>query len=189
MREMIIFPMPVIRRLLCIVMMARLTASMLAAPVPAPPKPGAPNIILITLDTTRADRMGFLGSKLGLTPNLDTLARDSATFTRAYAQAPLTTISHATILTGTYPQYHQVNSFGTPLATDLPDAPAILRAHGYRTAAFIGSMILNPNPPFAPGFDRGFEIYDAGFHNEGPGEDRYRTVQRRGDEVVAHALA
>ena len=161
-----------------------LTANALAAPVPAPP-----NVILITLDTTRADRMGFLGSKLGLTPNLDALARDSAVFTRAYAQAPLTTTSHATILTGTYPQYHLVNTFGSPLAADLPYAPEILRAHGYRTAAFVGSIILNPNEPYAPGFERGFETYDASFHNEGPGQDRYRTVQRRGDEVVAHALA
>jgi arylsulfatase A-like enzyme/Flp pilus assembly protein TadD len=151
--------------------------------------PAPPNIILITLDTTRADRMGFLGSKRGLTPNLDALARESAVFTRAYAQVPLTTTSHATILTGTYPQYHQVGTFGAALAADLPDAPEILRAHGYRTAAFVGSIILDPNPPYAPGFDRGFETYDAGFHNEGPGEDRYRTVQRRGSEVVAHALA
>jgi phosphoglycerol transferase MdoB-like AlkP superfamily enzyme len=51
----------------------------------------APNIILITLDTTRADRMGFLGSKAGLTPNLDELAKQSVVFTRAYAQVPLTT--------------------------------------------------------------------------------------------------
>src|SRR5580698_8965123 len=67
-----------------------------------------PNIILITLDTTRADRMGFLGSKRGLTPNLDALARQSVVFERAYAQAPLTSVSHATILTGTYPQYNHV---------------------------------------------------------------------------------
>jgi len=186
--------MPMIRRLACTVWMMSwltvwLTARALAAPVPLPPKPAPPNVILITLDTTRADRMGFLGAKLGLTPNLDALARDSAVFTRAYAQAPLTTTSHATILTGTYPQYHQVNTFGKPLAADLPYASEILRAHGYRTAAFIGSIILNPNSPYAPGFDRGFETYDAGFHNEGPGEDRYQTVQRRGNEVVAHALA
>src|SRR4029077_17860493 len=62
------------------------------------------NVILITLDTTRADRMGFLGSPLGLTPNLDALARQASVFSRAYAHVPLTTPSHATILTGTYPQ-------------------------------------------------------------------------------------
>jgi glucan phosphoethanolaminetransferase (alkaline phosphatase superfamily) len=62
-----------------------------------------PNIVLVTLDTTRADRMGFLGSTRNLTPNLDALARESIVFTRAYAQAPVTTVSHATILSGTFP--------------------------------------------------------------------------------------
>ena len=192
--KVIILSRPVIRRLACVVwprgwLTVWLTVSALAAPVPPHPTPLPPNVILITLDTTCADRMGFLGSQRGLTPNLDTLARDSAVFTRAYAQVPITTASHATILTGTYPQFHQLNDFGTPLATDLPYAPEILRTHGYRTAAFVGAIILNPNPPYAPGFDRGFETYDAGYHFEGPGEDRYRTVQRRGDEVVAHALS
>src|SRR3954471_12243475 len=79
----------------------------------------SPNIILITLDTTRADRMGFLGSQRGLTPNLDALANQSAIFTRAYSQTPLTTVSHATILTGTYPQFHLVNDFRVPLEKDL----------------------------------------------------------------------
>jgi arylsulfatase A-like enzyme/cytochrome c-type biogenesis protein CcmH/NrfG len=155
----------------------------------APSDVSSPNIILITLDTTRADRMGFMGSKRGLTPNLDGLAKQSFVFTRAYAQVALTPPSHATILTGTYPQFHQVNDMQTPLAKDLPYAPEILRAHGYQTAAFIGAIVLEPHPPYAPGFDRGFDTYDAGFHSEGPGEDRYSTAQRRGAEVVGHALA
>ncbi len=100
------------------------------------------NVILITLDTTRADRMGFLGSKRKLTPNLDALARDGIVFTRAYAQAPLTTPSHATILTGTYPQFHNVSMPYRPMPESLPFAPAILRGAGYRTAAFVGSIIL-----------------------------------------------
>src|ERR1700752_5076099 len=79
-----------------------------------------PNIVLITLDTTRADRMGFLGSKRGLTPNLDTLAKQGVVFTRAYAHVPLTTASHATIFTGTYPQFNHVNDFGVPLSPRLP---------------------------------------------------------------------
>jgi len=147
-----------------------------------------PNVILITLDTVRADRMGFLGSKRGLTPNLDTLARQSVVFNRAYSQVPLTAPSHATILTGTYPQFHQMSDFQVPLAQDLPYAPEILRAHGYRTAAFVGSIVLDPKQRFAPGFDRGFDTYDAGFRTRHPGEDRYHTWERRGDEVVAHAL-
>jgi len=160
-----------------------LGASILAAPA-APP-----NVILITLDTARADRMGFLGSTLGLTPNLDALARESVVFTHAYSQVPLTAPSHATILTGTYPQFHQVSDFQVPLARDLPYAPAILREHGYHTSAFVGAMVLDPHVGFARGFDRGFDTYDAGFHQAHPGEDRYHSSERRGGEVVAHALA
>jgi arylsulfatase A-like enzyme/cytochrome c-type biogenesis protein CcmH/NrfG len=148
-----------------------------------------PNIILITLDTTRADRMGFLGSQRRLTPNLDALAKESAVFTRAYANVPLTPPSHASILTGTYPQFHRVNTMQTPLAADLPYAPEILKAHGYHTAAFVGSIVLQATGPSAAGFNRGFETYDAGFHNAGAGEDPYHSIRRRGEEVVAHALA
>src|SRR3954454_5639347 len=124
---------------------------------------GRPNILLITVDTTRADRMGFLGSTRGLTPNLDALSKQSVVFTRAYSQVPLTTASHASILTGTYPQFHGVNDFGVPLPADLPSLPDVLHQHGYRTAAFGGSIILDPKSGFAPGFDRGFDVYDAGY--------------------------
>lgn len=131
--------------------------------------------------------MGFLGSKAGLTPSLDKLANRSTVFTNAFSQVPLTTASHATILTGTYPQYHKVNDAGVPLSRDLPYAPAILRLQGYQTAAFVGSVILDPKAG-APGFDRGFTRYDASFRARRPGEDRYATVERRGDEVIAHAI-
>jgi choline-sulfatase len=159
-----------------------LTTSALAAPA-------SPNVVLITVDTTRADHMGFLGSKLGLTPNLDMLAHDSTIFTHAYSQVPLTAPSHASILTGTYPQFHLVNDFQVPLAPELPYAPEILRSHGYHTAAFVAAMVLDPQVGFARGFERGFDTYDAGFHQMRPGEDRYHSSERRGDEVVAHALA
>src|SRR6267143_3815961 len=74
-----------------------------------------PNIILVTLDSTRADRMGFLGARSGLTPNLDALARQGIVWERAYAQAPLTVVSHATILSGTYPQTHPASELAAPL--------------------------------------------------------------------------
>jgi arylsulfatase A-like enzyme/Tfp pilus assembly protein PilF len=148
-----------------------------------------PNVILITVDTTRADRMGFLGSSRGLTPNLDAMARIATAFTHAYSHVPLTTASHATILTGTYPQYNHVNDFGVPLAAGLPYLPDILHAHGYRTAAFVGSLILDPIAGTAPGFDRGFDVYDAGFRIKTPRDNRYDTVERRAGVVVAHALA
>ncbi len=148
-----------------------------------------PNVILITLDTTRADRMGFLGSNRGLTPHLDAMARQGIAFTRAYSHVPLTTASHATILTGTYPQFNHVNDFGVPLSPRLPYLPELLHQHGYRTGAFVGSLVLDPLDGTAPGFDRGVDVYDAGFHLRRPGIDRYKTIERRGGTVVDHALA
>jgi arylsulfatase A-like enzyme/Flp pilus assembly protein TadD len=183
----------------CFVSVAILVSSAFAADAPKPqsmalgsnpPKTSAayPNIVLITLDTTRADRMDFLGSKRGLTPNLDLLARDSAVFTRAYAQAPLTPASHSTILTGTYPQYHQVLIFPIPLAGEMPYLPAILKEHGYSTAAFVGSIAVDFKWG-TPGFERGFDTYDAGFSwDTYTPNTRYQTVERRGSEVVAHTL-
>jgi arylsulfatase A-like enzyme len=148
----------------------------------------APNIVFITVDTTRADRMGFLGSKRGLTPNLDVLARQGVVFERAYSQAPLTPVSHATIFTGTYPQFHTVTDFGHPLPALLPFVPEILKKSGYHTAAFIGSLILDPKASMAPGFDRGFDFFDAGFHpKHAPRESRYDTIERRAGDVVRHA--
>src|SRR5258708_24176861 len=147
-----------------------------------------PNIVLITLDTTRADRMGFLGSKLGLSPNLDAMARQAAVFSRAYAQVPLTTPSHATIFTGTYPQFSHVNYMGDALDKALPYLPDILHKNGYRTAAFVGALVLDPKK-LAPGFERVFDVYDAGFHRRRSGEDHYHSLERRGEEVVSRALA
>ena len=75
----------------------------------------------------------------------------------------LTPVSHATIFTGTYPQFHTVTDFGHPLPSLLPYTPEILKKSGYHTAAFIGSLILDPKASMAPGFDRGFDFFDAGF--------------------------
>jgi arylsulfatase A-like enzyme/Flp pilus assembly protein TadD len=133
--------------------------------------------------------MGFLGSQRGLTPNLDAVARQGIVFTRAYAHVPITTASHTTILTGTYPQYNHVNDFGVPLAANLPYLPDILHKRGYHTGAFVSSIVLDPLDGTAPGFDRGFDVYDAGFHMRRHGTDRYESVERRGETVVDHALA
>ena len=153
-------------------------------------KAEAPNIILVTIDTTRADRMGFLGSKRGATPNLDRVAQQGIVFEKAYSQAPLTPVSHATIFTGTYPQFHTVTDFGHPLPSLLPSVPEILQKSGYHTAAFIGSLILDPKANMAPGFDRGFDFFDAGFHQKrAPDEDRYHNIERRAGDVVNRAIA
>ena len=142
----------------------------LALAVAVPGGAGRPNVVLVTLDTVRADRMGFLGSTRGLTPALDALARESVVFMRAYAQAPVTTVSHATILSGTYPPFHGVTDFGVPLESSVPFIPELLHQLGYATGAFVGSLILDPRNGTAPGFDRGFDVYDAGFRLRRPSE-------------------
>ena len=147
-----------------------------------------PNIILITLDTVRADRMGFLGSKLGLTPRLDALATQSVVFDHAYSQAPITPVSHATILTGTFPQFHGIRNFGDRLPPTVPFLPDILHSQGYHTGAFVGSIILDPKNGFASGFERGFDVYNAGFHRQKTGERREASMQRRGEVTLGYVL-
>ena len=132
--------------------------------------------------------MGFLGSKLGLTPQLDALASQSVVFEHAYSQAPITPVSHATILTGTFPQFHGIRNFGDRLPPSVPFLPEILHAQGYRTGAFVGSIILDPKNGFASGFERGFDVYNAGFHRQKTGERREASMQRRGDVTLGHVL-
>jgi arylsulfatase A-like enzyme/Tfp pilus assembly protein PilF len=171
-------------------LLAMLLANLCSATARAtnPPSSTRLNIILITLDTTRADRMGFLGCQRGLTPNLDALAHQSLVFGNTYAHVPLTTPSHATILTGTYPQFNHLSDLGTRIANDLPYLPDILHRHHYTTAAFVGSQVLDPGSAAAQGFDRGFDTYDAGFHSRRPGEARYASEERRAATVVNHVL-
>jgi len=115
-----------------------------------------PHVLLVTIDTLRADRLGCYGHAAAATPTLDSLAARGVRFQTAVAHVPLTGPSHASILSGTYPQYHRVNDFGVPLPESVPWLPDLLAARGYRTAAFVGSLILDPRNGTAPGFDRGF---------------------------------
>ncbi|HEY1262489.1 MAG TPA: sulfatase-like hydrolase/transferase, partial [Terriglobales bacterium] len=146
-----------------------------------------PNIVLITMESVRADRMHFLGAKTALTPELDSVAGKSLVFENAFAQSPSTVSSDATLLSGTYPQTHQVGESGTPLPAALPFLPDLLRAQGYRTAAFVSSIALDPRNGTAPGFDRGFSTYGASFHL--PGTGRSGSIKRRGAEVAARAAS
>lgn len=158
-------------------------------PAPAQNKArGAPDVILVTLGSTRADRISFLNCQsiaLHLTPNLETLSKQSVVFERAYAQAPLTVVSDATILSGTYPQTHHAMEFGTLIAPSVPYLPTILHDHGYRTAAFVGSVELDPKNGFAPGLERGFDLYDAGFT---PPAFAGNSGERPAAEVVSRAI-
>ena len=139
-----------------------------------------PNLVLNTLDSTRAERMGFLGSKLGLTPNLDRLAGESVVFEHAYAQVPGSVVSHATILSGAYPQSTGMSEIGGTLSSALPYAPELLKAKGYSTAAFVSSIDLDPRNGLAQGYDRGFESYDAGFSPAIPGDPKPPVAERPG---------
>ena len=148
-----------------------------------------PNLVLITLDSTRADRMGFLGAKGALTPDLDRLAGESIVFEHAYSQAPSSVVSHATILSGAYPQSTGMSEIGGTLPASLPYLPELLRTQGYSPAAFVGSIDLDPVNGLAQGFDRGFQTYDAGFRPVIPGDARPPETERCGNQVVARALA
>ena len=148
-----------------------------------------PNLVLITLESTRADHMGFLGGKGGLSPNLDRLAGEGLLFDHAYAQAPTTLVSHASLLTGNYPQSTTLSEIGGTLPAAISFLPDLLKASGYRTGAFVGSITLDPHNGPAQGFDRGFQTYDAGFHPVVPGDPRPVVTRRRGDQVAARAIA
>jgi choline-sulfatase len=113
-----------------------------------------PNVLLITFDTTRADRIGFQSGREGVTPNLDRLASRGAWFETAIASQPLTAPSHASILTGLYPYHHGVRNNGThTLGTDRTTLAEMLKKAGYRTQAIVSSFVLDSRFGFAQGFD------------------------------------
>lgn len=118
------------------------------------------NILLITLDTTRADRLGCYGYEKAETPNLDFLARNGVRFENVYCQVPLTTPSHCTILTGTYPLFHQVHNNGLyRLPSQIETLAEILSKREFETAAFVASFTVDSRF----GLDQGFEVYDDTF--------------------------
>lgn len=123
-----------------------------------------PDVLLVTIDTLRADRLGAYGDPEAKTPALDRLASRGARFERVSAVTPITLPSHATILTGRYPAAHGVRNNATfvlpPEETTLAE---VFRESGWRTAAFVGAYVLSR--PF--GLDQGFETYDDRFEGEG----------------------
>lgn len=142
------------------------------------------NVLLITLDTTRADRLGSYGYAAAATPVLDALAREGARFADATAAAPITGPSHAAMFTGLYPGRHAVrDNVATPLPDDAVTLAEVLSAAGYETAGFIGAFVLDR--PY--GFAQGFATFDSGFTRVESGTEA--NTQRRGDAVVDDALA
>lgn len=113
------------------------------------------NVALITLDTTRADRLGSYGYEKAETPNLDRLAREGVRFADAVSPAPITLVAHTSILTGLDPYHHGVRHNGQyrldPSASTLAET---LKAKGYETAAFVSAFVLDARYGLAQGFDR-----------------------------------
>ncbi|HEX4440282.1 MAG TPA: sulfatase-like hydrolase/transferase [Thermoanaerobaculia bacterium] len=161
-----------------------LGALILAARIAAPASAPRPSIVLITLDTFRADHVGAqLGGKT-LTPNLDALARGGTRYLRALAPAPLTLPAHCSLMTGLDPPAHGVRDNGaSALPDDVPTLAAALAAGGYATAAFVGSRVLDHRF----GLDRGFAVYDDAMTAEEVGEQGY--PERRAAAVTDAALA
>jgi len=156
-----------------------------AARVPAPDQTTSRNVFLITIDTLRADHVHCYGYDRIQTPALDQLATEGIRFTQAFTPSPITNSSHASILTGLLPSSHGVSDFGVPLAEGHPTVAQLLQKRDYRTAAFIGAVILD-SKTLAPGFERGFDFYDN-FPAQAETKSRWGRVERRGMEVVQHA--
>ncbi|MBE3124250.1 MAG: sulfatase-like hydrolase/transferase [Acidobacteria bacterium] len=145
-----------------------------------------PNIILVTMDTTRADHLGCYGYQGVSTPNLDALAGRGVLFEQAATAAPLTLPAHSTIMTGMYPTYHGVRVNGnTALSDEQTTLAEVLSAQGYQTGAFIGAFVLDGRW----GMKQGFQHYDDQFDLKKYKHLDLGEVQRPGNEVMDAALA
>ncbi len=144
------------------------------------------NVLLITIDTLRADYLSCYGRKTISTPNIDALAARGVRCTQAIAQVPLTAPSHASIMTGTYPQIHKVRDMGGfVLDSNLPTAATILGSAGWSTAAFVGAAVLS----HYYGMNRGFSVYSDTMKDElGLKKIPGVVAEVRGEVVTRRAL-
>ena len=141
------------------------------------------NVLLVTIDTLRRDRLGAYGSTAGLTPTLDRLAASGIVYSRAFSHVPMTLPAHTSILTGRLPASHGVhNNTAFRLADDVPTLAATMKHAGYRTGAFVGAFVLDARF----GLNRGFDEYDDRYPHSG-GTQTFRFDERRGSEVVQAA--
>ncbi len=133
----------------------------IAGPGMAPPNPPKrSNLLLVTIDTLRADRVGAVSSKSSLTPNMDRLASRGVVFTRAFAHTPMTLPSHANILLGATPSFHGVHDNADFVVRgEFLTLAEHLRARNYATGAFVGAYPLDSYF----GLDQGFTVYDDAF--------------------------
>jgi choline-sulfatase len=182
---------PIRRPLVCL--LASLVVTTMGAngqpprkPVPQTKSQPRSNVILITIDTLRADHVGYYGAKSVKTPTLDGLAHDGVVFEHAISQVPLTWPSHAVILTGTYPFQNGVQDFtGQPLAPQFRSVAQAFQQSGYATGAVVSAFVLERSW----GLGRGFDFYDDAFSAETFQKKDIGLVDRRAEESVTHAIA
>lgn len=141
---------------------------------------GRPDVVLITIDTLRADHVGAYGSKRGATPTMDALALSGVVVEDAVVQVPMTRPSHTSLMTGLLPFQHGIrDNASAPLAASIPTLSSTFKAAGYSTAAFIAAFPVSR----ASGLDHGFDVFDDPFSAD---SDRNERSAR---EVVDAALA
>ena len=148
--------------------------------------PVARHLVIVTIDTLRADRLGCYGSRDVATPNLDRIAREGAMAPEAMAHVPLTRPSHASLFTGLLPSEHGIRDNISPAL--LPKVPTLaegLKAAGLETAAFVSSIVLSSQS----GLNRGFDTYADRFQADEDDARFLNTIQKRGDETLGEAVA
>ena len=140
-------------------------------------------VVLVVIDTLRADRLPVYGYAAGRTPALTALSQESVVFDRAYAHAPQTLPSHVSMFTGHLPFEHKVrDNLGFTVARDTPTLAGMFRAAGYRTGGFVSAYVLRPET----GVGQGFEVYDAAFPPMAADRSAAQ-VQRPGTQTLAAA--
>ncbi len=143
------------------------------------------NVVLVTIDTLRADRLSCYGSDSVSTPAIDRLATEGVRFSNAASTVPFTLPAHSSIMTGTYPPFHGVReNVGYALDTSLPTLAERLADGGWSTAGFVSAFVLDSRW----GIARGFETYYDDFELEGDEKRNLSSVQRDGRETLAEAL-
>ncbi len=144
------------------------------------------NVLLITIDTLRADHVGAMGYDQIETPNLDRLASEGILFEHAYTPCPLTLPSHASIMTGTYPTFHGVRNNGIFHANASLDTLAeAFKNHGYSTGAIIAAFVLDASF----GLDQGFDLYDDKIETGKKMDSFFSHSERKAREITNRAFA
>jgi len=151
-------------------------------PVASETPTGARSLVLVTIDTLRADRVGAYGWRQARTPAIDAIAARGALFERVYSAAPITLTSHASLLTGVYPPRHGARHNGMRVRDDVPTLAGVLRERGFATAAFVAAFPLDHRF----GLNRGFDTYSDALPR---GPDGRLQNERPGRAVVDDALS